>query len=890
MKTITSIRQKEKIALFKQILQNEKNMKIKIREICYLEYDELLIQILLLEENIFINQLENMIKVQIELNFTEESLLETKIEELINYYISSIKKTYYQQDKSINNKAWSEYEANVNAIKKLTKNPSMIKKNVELSYLKDFYLHCNNQNSQALHTCGGQFLEVYCKQNDGKQSLSFVICVNCKYVYTKDCILMNCPTCKVNFYSKYMTKEEKSNDFLPASWEKYHCNTIIADPMKCLKCNDLLYISKNKGILKCKTCSIETKPMSINWNCILCKTDFNCNAKIHCQVEFKIVKDAIKESLIKKISCKPINVPCCKINIDTSEFIHKKECNGLLYKGELLSNSIVVCEKCKAMNYYDKFIWTCPICFKKFRQKDKSEEYTSRDRSISYNFPTSRIVSSQPKLVNMASVNLNENDKSFKEDYIKNEQIYLKDNQISVFKNSSEKIKVNSPKMTERSISNNLINQSKKQSNYLLNILEERKQENSNKVYKIKSKFDNNNLEDNLYKLPPNTTREISQDIVKASKLNKEKIQNEKIDSINHFQLEENKLTKEKENKQISVAGSNSKAEKTKSKFNSKEIKVEQNNIKEVIEKINPDLVKTESIVKEKDKNEIKETNIDNFKMSQLIGEGTYGKIYRVIDGNGNKFAMKKIICHEINELKSTKKEFELIMNNPHPNIIKIEGMCEKKLDETTFALYVVLELADSDWEKEISKKAKTLNFYKEKELITILKQLCSCLAFLQSKNVSHRDIKPQNILVLKGEYKLADFGEAKQSKSYNSKNTLRGTELYMSPILFERLREEALGVTQNIQVSQEVLHNTYKSDVFSLGYCMIFAATLTFDSISSMREIYNIDEIKKILKGWIRKRYSDKFISLILSMIDLNEEKRLDFYQLEDELRNFKV
>ena len=104
------------------------------------------------------------------------------------------------------------------------------------------------------------------------------------------------------------------------------------------------------------------------------------------------------------------------------------------------------------------------------------------------------------------------------------------------------------------------------------------------------------------------------------------------------------------------------------------------------------------------------------------------------------------------------------------------------------------MELSSTDWEKEILSRQKKNLFYTEEELFKIMNDLIDTLAKLQKENISHRDIKPQNILVFmnnnndKTNYKLADFGEAKELLSGNKsteKQTLRGTELYMSPLLF---------------------------------------------------------------------------------------------------------
>ena len=100
------------------------------------------------------------------------------------------------------------------------------------------------------------------------------------------------------------------------------------------------------------------------------------------------------------------------------------------------------------------------------------------------------------------------------------------------------------------------------------------------------------------------------------------------------------------------------------------------------------------------------------------------------------------------------------------------------------------MELAVYDWEHEIRKHLEQRQNYKEEELIDILKQIVGALKFMQAeKKIAHRDIKPQNILVFengnKKEYKVADFGEAKEVKISKQLNTLRGTELYMSPALY---------------------------------------------------------------------------------------------------------
>jgi serine/threonine protein kinase len=202
--------------------------------------------------------------------------------------------------------------------------------------------------------------------------------------------------------------------------------------------------------------------------------------------------------------------------------------------------------------------------------------------------------------------------------------------------------------------------------------------------------------------------------------------------------------------------------------------------------------------------------------------------------------------------------------------------MQAKILDRTTIVLYILMELAEKDWEKIIIERAHKLNYYTEEELLNIMKVLIYSFSELQKEKISHRDIKPQNILICKNNiFKIADFGEAKELKNNNlntDMQTIRGTELFMSPILFQGMRLRRLN---------SVKHNIYKSDVFSLGFCLLFASTLTFNSLYDIREVYVMEKVEKNIRKYLNGKYSEKFIKLILCMLEVDENKRMDFIEL---------
>ena len=335
------------------------------------------------------------------------------------------------------------------------------------------------------------------------------------------------------------------------------------------------------------------------------------------------------------------------------------------------------------------------------------------------------------------------------------------------------------------------------------------------------------------------------------------------------FKINQTKL--EAISNSMNVSKHNNALEKNKS-YDNKGFHVnnlEQKLIEETEQKLN-------GIIKEKG---ILSFDINDYKILKTIGEGTNGKIYEVINKQTDKkYAIKQITSKDIEKFGNYLIEFEIVNSNPHKNIINIIGINAKCISQSKYSLNILMDLSESDWESAIIKREKGNNFYTEKELISILVQLTNALSFLQkNKNIAHRDIKPENILIFdKKIYKLGDFSEAKISPNSNNANDLKGTEIYMSPILYNALKNNL----------KKVKHNVYKSDMFSLGYCFLYAASLNFDIIDTIREFKFQGLVDKILLKKMKPRYSEEFIFLISKMINIEEEERYDFIDLENEIK----
>jgi serine/threonine protein kinase len=279
--------------------------------------------------------------------------------------------------------------------------------------------------------------------------------------------------------------------------------------------------------------------------------------------------------------------------------------------------------------------------------------------------------------------------------------------------------------------------------------------------------------------------------------------------------------------------------------------------------------------------------NSEDYNILNIIGEGTFSQIFLVEDNKTHeKFALKKMAGTKLEDLEEKKYEFEFIMKltkeDEKLNLVKIYGIQIKQLDKFNMVLYILMESAKSDWETELKNRHYDKKFYTEEELKKILLDLVQTFSSLQRRGICHRDVKPQNILSFgNGVYKITDFGEAKANKKDYKSNfsqdtsvqTVRGTELYMSPILFNALRQNP---------GDDLQYNAFKSDVFSLGLCFLLACTLSYKPLYQMRDANNMNTIKDIMEKYIKNRYSKSITDLLFTMLQLEEKNRPDFIELE--------
>ena len=194
-----------------------------------------------------------------------------------------------------------------------------------------------------------------------------------------------------------------------------------------------------------------------------------------------------------------------------------------------------------------------------------------------------------------------------------------------------------------------------------------------------------------------------------------------------------------------------------------------------------------------------------------------------------------------------------------HPNVISFKDVFkDTKLDY----FYIVMEYAnDGDLSKKIKAQKQKIfgeKYFSEEKIMQYFYQICRGLQYIHSKNIIHRDIKSQNIFLMKnGKLKIGDFGIAKAlTETKNNASTVIGTPYYFSPEIIN-------GEPYN-----------YKTDIWSLGVVLYEMCCLKLPFESN-----NIAQLSiKIMKGKydpIPNRYSKNMANLIKDMLNIDQKLR---------------
>lgn len=187
------------------------------------------------------------------------------------------------------------------------------------------------------------------------------------------------------------------------------------------------------------------------------------------------------------------------------------------------------------------------------------------------------------------------------------------------------------------------------------------------------------------------------------------------------------------------------------------------------------------------------------YEITELIGEGGMAEVYKAHDVLDNKTVAVKILRKQFSDNEEFQRRFrnesKAIAVLSHPNIVKVYDMCFSEKIQ-----YIAMEYIDGITLKDYIDSERVLNW---KDAVHFIIQILRALQTAHNRGIVHRDIKPQNIMLLNdGTIKVMDFGIAKfaREESMTATDQAIGTVHYISP-------EQARG-----DVTDE------KSDIYSVG------------------------------------------------------------------------
>lgn len=242
------------------------------------------------------------------------------------------------------------------------------------------------------------------------------------------------------------------------------------------------------------------------------------------------------------------------------------------------------------------------------------------------------------------------------------------------------------------------------------------------------------------------------------------------------------------------------------------------------------------------------------YEVYELIGEGSFGKVFRGRCRQTHMPIAYKIISkigRNLSEVIALREECEIQKHLRHPNIIRMLNSFENDNE-----LVVITEFA----QKDLCHILKEEGLLDENGAQKIIRDLISALYYLHSNHVLHRDLKPQNVLLdYNGNAKLCDFGFAKVLvKDSQMLTSIKGTPLYMAPELMQELPYD-----QN-------------ADLWSLG-CIAYELVTghppyTTSSILQLVKMVRAEPIK-----W-PNYLSDSCLSLLRGLLQKNPASRLSW------------
>jgi len=280
---------------------------------------------------------------------------------------------------------------------------------------------------------------------------------------------------------------------------------------------------------------------------------------------------------------------------------------------------------------------------------------------------------------------------------------------------------------------------------------------------------------------------------------------------------------------------------------------------------------------------------IGKYTTERIIGEGGMGKIYKAKDPAKKPVVIKQLTL-TTKEIftKRFEREAKIMKAFNHRNIVKVFDIFS-----IGSSYYIVMEYIDGLTIEQLIKNKKQIS---PLAAILIFEGICKGIKYAHDRNVIHRDMKPENVLISKnGVVKILDFGiasvDSNKGEALTNTGVIMGTPAYMSP---EQLTDAK--------------YLDKRTDIYSIGaifYKMLTGAnafpsayvSTTFRKINrgeyeppkklnSKIDNFHIKIIKNTMNNNIKKRYKD--LEYLIKILSKHTALYGNQKQIENAIKNY--
>uniref|UniRef100_H3C7Q0 Serine/threonine-protein kinase ULK3 n=1 Tax=Tetraodon nigroviridis TaxID=99883 RepID=H3C7Q0_TETNG len=249
-----------------------------------------------------------------------------------------------------------------------------------------------------------------------------------------------------------------------------------------------------------------------------------------------------------------------------------------------------------------------------------------------------------------------------------------------------------------------------------------------------------------------------------------------------------------------------------------------------------------------------------DFILTERLGSGSYATVYKAYrKGDSREVVAVKVVAKKSLNKASTENlltEIEILKSVRHPHIVQL-----KDFQWDAENIYLILEWCSGG---DLSRFIRSRRILPERVARRFLQQIACALQFLHERNISHLDLKPQNILLCGSVLKLADFGFAQYMSPWDEHSVLRGSPLYMAPEMVCRRQYDS------------------RVDLWSVGVILyaeaLFGrAPFASKSFAELEEKIRSDQSVELPPG---TRVSKDCRDLLLRLLERSPDARITFAQ----------